>query len=70
MKVDAQCSVTIEGRTVQDAIVKGLAALKVPRNRVKVHVLAEEKKGLFGMRGSKPAKVRVTLKETDRSKAE
>jgi len=55
-------SIEVEGRTVQDAITKALTLLRVPRNAVAVRVLAEENKGLFGMRGAKPAKVRVTLK--------
>lgn len=55
-------SIEVEGRTVQDAITKALALLRVPRNAVTVRVLAEENRGLFGMRGAKPAKVRATLK--------
>lgn len=55
-------SIQAEGRTVQEAISKALTLLGAPRNRVTVRVLAEENRGLFGMRGAKPAKVRVTLK--------
>ncbi len=55
-------SVAAEGRTVQDAIAKGLTILGVTRKQVTVQVLVEENKGLFGMRGTKPAKVRLTLK--------
>lgn len=62
-------SVTVEGRTVQEAISKGLEILGVPRIRVAVHVLAEENRGLFGMRGAKPAKVRISLKTDERKES-
>lgn len=50
-----------EGKTVEEAIKKGLQELKLPRQRVKIEVLSEEQKGLFGMSGAKPAKVRITV---------
>jgi len=50
-----------EGKTVDEAIEKALQILKLPRNRVKIETLSEEKKGLFGMPGEKPAKVRVSV---------
>ena len=53
-------SVEVEGKTVAEAIKKALKNLKVPRNKVKIEVLSEETKGLFGMQGAKPAKVRVS----------
>ena len=52
----------IEGTTVEDAIKKALQELKLPREKVKIEVLAEEVKGLFGMEGEKPAKIRVSVK--------
>lgn len=52
-----------EGATVEEAIKKAIKALKVKRNMVKIEVLSEEQKGLFGMPGARPAKVRVTLKQ-------
>jgi len=55
-------SISVDGRTVQEAIARALAVLGVSRDSVTIRVLSEENKGLFGMRGSKPAKVRVTLK--------
>ena len=55
-------SIEAEGRTVQDAIAKALTLLRTPRDAVTIRVLAEGHEGLFGMRGAKPAKVRVTLK--------
>ncbi len=55
--------VEVEGKTVEEAIEKALQELKLPRNRVKIESLSEEKKGLFGMAGAKPAKVRVSAIE-------
>jgi spoIIIJ-associated protein len=54
-------SIEIEGTTVEEAIKKALAQLQLPRNKVKIEVLSEEVKGLFGMPGAKPAKVRVSI---------
>lgn len=54
-------SIEVEGATVEEAIKKALKQLKLPRNKVKIEVLSEEEKGLFGMSGAKPAKVRVSL---------
>ncbi len=57
-------SIEAEGKTVEEAIEKALLELKLPRSCVKIESLSEEKKGLFGMPGAKPAKVRVTVIET------
>ena len=53
-------SIEVEGSTVEEAINKALKTLKLPRAKVKIEVLSEEEKGLFGMPGAKPAKVRVS----------
>ncbi|MDD5595730.1 MAG: Jag N-terminal domain-containing protein [Candidatus Omnitrophica bacterium] len=53
-------NVEVEGKTVEEAIKKALKELKLPRNRVKIEILSEEVKGLFGMPGAKPARVRVS----------
>lgn len=55
-------SIEVEGRTSQEAIKIALNKLGVSRNQVKVEILSEEDKGLFGMKGAKPARVKVTLK--------
>lgn len=57
-------SIDVEGATVKDAIKKALAKLGVERNSVEVKVLAEGNKGLFGMKGAKQAKVKVSLKDS------
>ncbi len=58
-----KASIEVESKTVEEAIKKALAQLKLPREKVKIEVLSEEEKGLFGMPGAKLAKVRVSLKE-------
>lgn len=55
-------SIEVEGGTVEEAIKKALELLNVTRDDVVVKVVCEEKKGLFGMEGQKPAKIKVTLK--------
>ncbi len=54
-------SIEVDGKTVEEAIKKALQELNLPRNRVKIQVLSEEKKGLFGMPGAKPAKIRASV---------
>ncbi len=54
-------SIEVEGISVEEAVKKALTDLKLSRNKVKIEVLSEEEKGLFGMPGAKPAKVRVTV---------
>jgi len=61
-------SIEVEGKTVEEAIKLALKELKLPRDKVQIDVLSEEEKGLFGMAGAKPAKVRVSLKK-DKEKA-
>ena len=55
-------SVEVEGSTVEEAIKKATEILNVSRDEISVKVACEEKRGLFGMEGEKPAKIRVTLK--------
>jgi len=55
-----QSSIEIEAKTVEAAIKIALKKLKLLRNEVKVKILSEGEKGLFGMPGGKPAKVRVS----------
>ncbi|MCX5695903.1 MAG: Jag N-terminal domain-containing protein [Candidatus Omnitrophica bacterium] len=54
-------SIEIEGNTVEEAIKKALHQLQLPRNKVKIEILTDEEKGLFGMPGAKPAMVRVSV---------
>ena len=50
-----------EGATVDEAIKNALTALKVSRRDIEVKILSEESKGLFGMQGSRPAKIKVKI---------
>ena len=54
------------GKTTQEAIDNGLAELGVTIADVHVDVLQEGAKGLFGLFGSKPACVRLTVMEDKR----
>lgn len=56
--------IEVEGKTVEEAIKKALTELQLPRNRVKIESVTEEKKGLFGMAGGKLAKLRVSIIES------
>ena len=58
--MNPEISLKFEGRTVEEAIKKALKELKLPRDKVKIKILAEETRGLFGMPGAKPAKIRVS----------
>lgn len=55
-------SFEFEGSSVEDAIQKAIKEMNLSRNQLDVKVVCEEKKGLFGMEGAKPAKIRVTIK--------
>lgn len=54
-------SIEAEGRNTKEAINTALKKLGVSKNKVKVQVLSEERKGLFGMKGASQAKVRITV---------
>ena len=56
-------SIKAQGRTSQEAIKIALKKLGVSRNQVKVEILSEEDKGLFGMKGARQARVKVSLKK-------
>ena len=56
-------SIEVEGNTVKEAVDKALNKLHLPRERVKIEILSEEKRGLFGKDSAELAKVRVTAIE-------
>lgn len=58
-----QRAVEAEGATTKEAIELAISTLGVSQDQVTVEVLSEEHRGLFGMKGAKPAKVRVTVKD-------
>ena len=49
------------GKTVEEAIRKGLEELKVPRDYVKIEILEEPSKGMLGVLSSTFAKVRLIV---------
>ena len=51
-----------EGATTEEAIAKAEQAMGVSREALDIKVVCEEKRGLFGMRGAKPAKIKVHKK--------
>lgn len=51
------------GRTIQEAIEQGLQELQVNRDQVEVNVVEVPSKGIFGILGSKEAKVEVIQKD-------
>ena len=55
------------GRTTEEAISAGLESLGVSISDVKVDVIEEGSKGLFGLFGSRPAKISITLIEEEES---
>ena len=52
-------------KTIEEAISAGLEALGASISDVKVDIIDEGSKGLFGLFGSRQAKVRLTMKETE-----
>lgn len=63
MEEKSSKSIEVEGSTVEDAIEKAMEAFGVSREELVVKIVCEEKRGLFGMEGEKPAKIKVSLKE-------
>ncbi|MBI3601806.1 MAG: Jag N-terminal domain-containing protein [Candidatus Omnitrophica bacterium] len=51
-----------EGNTVEEAISKAERTLGLLRENMEIKIVCEEKRGLFGMVGSKQAKIRVVVK--------
>ncbi|SFL83563.1 RNA-binding cell elongation regulator Jag/EloR [Pelosinus propionicus] len=58
-------SVDMTGKTVEEAVRLALNELQVGEDRIEYEVLEAPSKGLFGFIGSKPARVRVTIKPID-----
>lgn len=70
----AQCNYTknnyeveVDAVTIEEAIRKALRTLNVSREAVTIKVLKEEQKGLFGMQGAEPAKIKVALNASKRA---
>ena len=62
--------VLFTGSTVEEAIQKGLNELNIPRMKAHIKVVLREKKGFFGLFGTKPAQVDIeAISETTVVKA-
>ena len=55
--------IEVEAKTTQEAIRMALEKLKLRKEDVEIKILREEHKGLFGMAGAEPAKIKVTVKK-------
>jgi spoIIIJ-associated protein len=53
--------VTATGQTVKEAVESALAQLNTTKDRADVAIIDEGKKGIFGIFGSRPAVVKVTV---------
>lgn len=62
MNTARERTIEVEGITVEEAIKKALSELQAKKKEVKIEVLKEEQKGLFGMKGAELAKIRATVK--------
>ncbi len=60
--VDSRESNEFEGNTLDEAINKAVTKLGIPKNRLEIKIVCEEKRGLFGMQGAKAAKIKVRIK--------
>jgi spoIIIJ-associated protein len=56
-------------KTVDDAVESALIELNISRDEVEIEIIEEPSKGLFGFIGSKPARVKVKVKDTVASQA-
>ncbi|MBU4304738.1 MAG: Jag N-terminal domain-containing protein [Candidatus Omnitrophica bacterium] len=54
-----------EGNTVEEAISNALDELNLHRDKIKIHILTEGQRGLFGMQGAKKAKIQVSILADD-----
>ena len=55
--------IEIEGRTVNEAIEKAVKQFGLSKDQLSIKIVSEEKRGLFGMEGAKPAKIIVKPKK-------
>ena len=55
-------NIEVLGKTVEEAIQEGLVNLGVKREKVEVEILENGSKGIFGFIGTKPARVKLTVK--------
>ena len=54
--------IEMTGKTVEEALKHALNELKLTKDKVDVEIIDEGSKGLFNLIGTKPAKIKVTVK--------
>jgi len=59
--------IEVEAKTTKEAIAIALKKLKAKKADVDIKILREENKGLFGMEGAEPAKIKAFLKHPTRT---
>jgi spoIIIJ-associated protein len=58
-------SIESSAKSMEEAVTQGLEKLGVSLGDVTIDIIDEGSKGLFGLLGGKPARVRLTVKETE-----
>ena len=53
--------ITATGQTVKQAVESALAQLQITEDRAEISIVDEGKKGIFGIFGSRPAVVKVSV---------
>ncbi|ABB16180.1 RNA-binding cell elongation regulator Jag/EloR [Carboxydothermus hydrogenoformans] len=61
--------IEVTGKTVEEAVSLGLEQLGVDRSLVEIEILEQPSKGILGLFGQKPAKVKLTIKSKVMEKA-
>ena len=56
------CALEVEARTLSEAVKIASKELKTTRESFEIKLIAEEEKGLFGMMGTRPAKIKIRIK--------
>jgi len=63
-------SIEKTGKTVQDAILAALSELKLSEEDVDIEVIEEGTKGIFGIIGSKVARIKASVKEEESTRCD
>ena len=56
-------SLETEGKSIEEAVEAACSQLNVPREKLEIEVLNSGSTGIFGLMGSKKARIRATVKE-------
>jgi len=55
--------IEVTGKTVDEAIEKGLKKLGIDKNAAEIKILDEGKSGLFGLMGFSPSRIKISVKD-------